>query len=104
MGGRWHRSGICARTLFTTVSTGEISVGSKTTSGIESIAKQADLRPMHGGRLMLRPFPTVTPKRLAVLRNGFRIVPWPRVHADLRPVGMRGEEAAEHLRKMVFGR
>ena len=104
----WAATGTAAASVLapylTTVSTGEVYVGSKTISGIESIAKQAGLRPMHGGRLTLRPFSTATSKRLAVLRNGLRIVPWPRVYADLRPVGVRGEEAAEHLREVVCGR
>jgi hypothetical protein len=26
-------------------------------------------------------------------------VPWPRVYADLRTVGVRGEDVAEHLRQ-----
>ncbi|MGD0836257.1 MAG: hypothetical protein ABSB49_06400, partial [Polyangia bacterium] len=29
---------------------------------------------------------------------------WPRVYADLRHTGVRGEEAAEHLREIVRGR
>ncbi len=27
-------------------------------------------------------------------------VPWPRAYADLRKVGVRGEEAAEHLKEV----
>ena len=103
----WAATGTVAASVLapylTTVSTGVVYVDSKTISGIESIASRADLRPMHGGRLILRPFPTVTSKRLAVSRQDLRVVPWPRVYADLRPVGVRGEEAAEHLREVVCG-
>ena len=103
----WAATGAVAASVLapylTTVSTGVIYVDSKTISGIESIANRAGLRPMHGGRLTLRPFPTATSKRLAALRQDLRIVPWPRVYADLRPVGVRGEEAAEHLREVVCG-
>jgi len=35
---------------------------------------------------------------------GIRVVPWPRVYADLRLVGVRGEDAAEHLREVMRGR
>lgn len=103
----WAATGTVAASVLapylTTVSTGVVYVDSKTISGIESIANRADLRPMQGGRLILRPFPTVTSKRLAVLRQDLRVVPWPCVYADLRIVGVRGEEAAEHLREVVCG-
>lgn len=115
IGGQWDRANVqwaatgtvAASVLapyLTTVSTGEVYVDSETVSGIEAIARKADLQPMQGGRLTLRPFPTVTSKRLASSRDGLRIVPWPRVYADLRPTGVRGEEAAEHLREVVSGR
>jgi len=29
-----------------------------------------------------------------------RTAPWPRVYADLRRAGVRGEDAAEHLRSI----
>ncbi len=53
--------------------------------------------------MTLMPFPTVTTKRLAEKRRGLYIAPWPRVYADLRVAGVRGEEAAEHLREIVRG-
>ena len=87
-----------------TVTTGEVYVDRTTVAGIESAAARVGLRPIHGGRLTLRPFPTVTARRLAATRGGLRIALWPRVYADLRAVGVRGEEAAEHLREVVRGR
>ena len=33
----------------------------------------------------------------------FAMPPWPRVYSDLRGGGVRGEEAAEHLRKVIRG-
>lgn len=46
---------------------------------------------------MLRPFPTVAVPRLVQWVGGVAVAPWPRVYADLRPTGVRGEESAEHL-------
>jgi hypothetical protein len=42
--------------------------------------------------------------RLAKEMEGLRVAPWPRVYADLLSLGVRGEEAAEHLREVVFDR
>ena len=89
---------------LTAVTTGEIYIDRETISGLESVAVQAGLRPMEGGRLTLRPFPTIAVKRLSVVRDGLPVAPWPRVYADLRSVGVRGEEAAEHLREVIRGR
>ena len=53
---------------------------------------------MAGGRLILRPFPSAGTRHLTTDTDGLRIAPWPRIFADLRHLGVRGEEAAEHLR------
>ena len=87
-----------------TVTTGEIYVDRATIAGIEAAAARADLHPIEGGRLTLRPFPTPTARRLAETRGDLRVAPWPRVYADLRTMGVRGEEAAEHLREVGDGR
>ena len=114
-GQRWNNTGISwavtstvAASVFapylTTVSTAEVYVDRKTIAGLEEVASKAGLEPIEGGRLTLRPFPTVTARLLAVVKNGLSLAPWPRVYADLRVVGVRGEEAAEHLRDVNRGR
>lgn len=69
--------------------------------GLESAALEVGLEPIEGGRLRLRPFPTVTSLRLSTRDQDLRVAPWPRVYADLRLIGVRGEEAAEHLREVA---
>ena len=115
IGQRWNDTGISwaatstvAASVFapylTTVTTAEVYVDRKTIAGLEEVAAKAGLQPIEGGRLTLRPFPTVTARLLAVVKDGLSLAPWPRVYADLRVVGVRGEEAAEHLRDVIRGR
>ena len=89
---------------LTTVTTAEVYVDRKTIAGLEAVAARANLQPIEGGRLVLRPFPTVTARSLAAVTGGLRLAPWPRVYADLCTVGVRGEEAAEHLRETIRAR
>ena len=104
----WAVTGTVAASVIapylTRVATGLIYVDRMTIAGLESVASMADLRAVEGGRLTLRPFPTVTSKSLAVVREDLRVAPWPRVYSDLRVVGVRGEEAAEHLRESIRNR
>jgi hypothetical protein len=97
----WAATGAVAAALLgpyqTSVTTTEVYVGAETPVGLEEIARKAKLRPLDGGRLVLRPFPTVAVLRLAEWVGDVVVAPWPRVYADLRPLGVRGEEAAEHL-------
>ncbi len=108
MGISWAATGTVAASLLapylTTVTSSEIYVEGTTSARLEWMAANAGLEPIEGGRLTLRPFPTVTARRLAGVTNGLRVAPWPRVYADLRVVGVRGEEAAEHLRETFRGR
>lgn len=101
----WASTGVAAASVLapylTTVTAAEVYVDAATIVGLEAVAADADLRPIEGGRLTLRPFPTVAVRRLAETVEGLRVAPWPRVFVDLRASGVRGEEAAEHLREMI---
>jgi hypothetical protein len=89
--------------LLTDITGGEVYVDAEREPQLLEVARIADIEPMDGGRLVLRPFPTATSLRLATQIDGLRVVPWPRAYADLRTVGVRGEEAAEHLRELRDG-
>ena len=115
MGRQWDRAGIpwavsgavagsVLAPHLTNLASGDVYIEGKTGAALEWMAAKVGLRPIRGGRLTLRPFPTVTTARLATVRNGLRLVPWPRAYADLRITGVRGEEAAEHLRETIHGR
>jgi hypothetical protein len=78
----------------------EIYVAGRTWSDVRRAASSAGLQEMDGGRLVLRPFPTPAGAKLTeTIADGFRSVLWPRAYADLRISGVRGEDAAEHLRE-----
>ena len=104
----WAATGAVAASVIapylSTVAAGEVYVDAKTVAGLEWVAAGAGLRPIEGGRLTLRPFPTITAKLMALEKEGIFVAPWPRVYADLRLVGVRGEEAAEHLRDQMQDR
>ena len=87
--------------LVSRVSTTTVYVNAATRLDLEAVAEAARLRPIEGGRLTLKPFPTVTTDRLATAVDNLRVAPWPRVFTDLQTLGVRGEEAAEHLRATV---
>jgi hypothetical protein len=82
----------------------EVYVDTDTMAGLEAVAAEARLKPIEGDRLTLRPIPTAGVRRLATEVDGLRVAPWPRVYVDLRAVGVRGEEAAEHLLEVIRGR
>lgn len=87
--------------MLTNVTSSEVYVDTETTAGLGALAAAADLRPIEGGRLTLRPFPTPVTRRLAAAADGIALAPWPRVFVDLQRTGVRGEGAAEHLREVV---
>jgi len=101
----WAVSGAVAASAIaphlTTVNSADVFVDAVTILGLEATAAAAGLRPIDGGRLTLRPFPSVAARRLATRVDGLMVAPWPRVFADVRTVGVRGEEAAEHLRGLM---
>jgi hypothetical protein len=90
--------------VLTNVTTAEVYVAGSTIVDLEAIARAVGLRPIDGGRLTLRPFPTATTDRLAAVTDDMRVAPWPRVYADLLDAGVRGEDAAEHLKEIIRGR
>jgi hypothetical protein len=101
----WAATGVAAASLLApylqSVTSTEVYVGANTMAGLEAAAAAGGLRPIEGGRLTLRPFPTPTSDRLAETIHGVKVAPWPRVYVDLHAHGVRGEEAAEHLWEVV---
>lgn len=113
-GALWNRASVdwaCTGTVaawllaphLTAGSSAVVYVAGGSLADLEAIAGAADLQAIDGGRLELRPFPTVTTHRFIERREGLNITIWPRVYADLRQTGVRGEEAAEHLRRVLHG-
>lgn len=103
----WAATGAAAAAvlapLLTTVASATVYVDAGSHAELTAIAARSDLRPMDGGRLTLATFPTVSTQRLVEMVGGIKVAPWPRVYSDLRTIGVRGEEAAEHLREVMRG-
>jgi hypothetical protein len=80
----------------------EIYVPGRSWGDLRRAATVAGLQEIAGGRLVLRPFPTPAGAKLTTHNaESFRSMLWPRVYADLRTSGVRGEDAAEHLREVM---
>lgn len=81
----------------------EVYVTGRTHGDLRRAAAVAGLHEIDGGRLLLRPFPTPANGAVASqIKPGLTSVLWPRAYADLRTTGVRGEDAAEHLREEVL--
>lgn len=104
-GVRWAATGALTADvlapLLTQVSPLEIYLEASTLAELRAAAFKANLAEASGGRLLLRPFPSSAGAVLSgEIRPGFWSVPWPRAFADLRDAGVRGEDAADHLREV----
>ena len=103
----WAATGAVAAEVLaptlTTLGSGVIYVAAETIAELDAVARRAGLEPIDGGRLTLKPFPTTSTRLLATTAAGLKVAPWPRVYVDLRTVGVRGEDAAEHLLEVIRG-
>lgn len=101
----WAATGAAAAAVMapylTEVGGLDVFVDAPTPATLDAVADRSGLKPIEGGRLVLRPFPTPVTQRLSAPVSSLRVAPWPRVYADLRSSGVRGEEAAEHLVEVV---
>jgi hypothetical protein len=86
---------------LTEVDPWEMYVDGGPLAALRQIAREVGLEEADGGRLLLRPFPTPATDALSIDVAGQRVAAWPRVFSDLRMIGVRGEEAAEHLREQM---
>ena len=100
----WAVTGAMAASILapfaTNVTSGEVYVDAISLTELDRVAAAAEIKPIEGGRLVLRPFPTKATNKLSTQRDGLWIAPWPRVYADVVHVGVRGEEIAEHLKEV----
>jgi hypothetical protein len=88
---------------MTQISPMEAYVTARTPGDLRRAASVAGFREIDGGRLLLRPFPTpAAGTTTSEVSPGVRSMLWPRVYADLRTTGVRGEDAAEHLREEMW--
>lgn len=98
---KWAATGAVAAAvmapLLTNVGTAVVYVDAPTVPALEMVARTLDLKPIEGGRLVLRPMPIGWTETSRGLIDGVYLAPWPRVYVDLRNLGVRGEEAAAHL-------
>lgn len=101
----WSTTGALAADALapylTEVDPREMYVDGSSLAELRQIAREVGLAEAGGGRLLLRPFPTPARDALSTMVGDQRVAAWPRVFSDLRMIGVRGEEAAEHLREQL---
>lgn len=104
----WAVTGAMAASVLapfaTNITNGEVYVEAASLIELDRAAAAAKVKPMDGGRLTLRPFPTKATSNLSQREDELWIAPWPRVFADLLNLGVRGEEIAEHLKEVELSR
>lgn len=88
--------------FLTRVGRAVVLVDAKTPAELDSVLRHWRVRPIEGGRLILRPFVSRGDGRRVRTLNGLPLAPWPSVVADAREEGVRGEEAADHLREIML--
>ncbi len=102
----WSLTGVAGAALLAPylaqVTSADVLVDASTPAELQALARRSGLQVLDGGRVTLRPFPTAVSQRLSTVIGGTRVAPWPRIFADLRVTGVRGEEAAEHLREVMM--
>ena len=100
----WAATGAVASEVIaphlTNLNTADVYIAGQSLADLAHSARVAGLEPMEGGRLQLIAFPTAATSRLIEHAHEMTIAPWPRVFADLRVWGVRGEDVAEHLREV----
>lgn len=87
----------------TQISPLEIYLDASSPALMMAALKNAGLKPLEGGRLMVSPFPSEGTRNQVNRIASLSVVSWPRVYADLQHAGVRGEEVAEHLREVMDG-
>jgi hypothetical protein len=101
----WSTTGALAADVLapylTEVDPWEMYVDGGSLAELRQIAREVERDEAAGGRLLLRPLPTPAKDALSTTVGDQRVAAWPRVFSDLRMIGVRGEEAAEHLREQM---
>ena len=104
----WAATGALAAAVMapflTTVAPVRVFIDASSVADLAVAARTLGAEPATGGRLHLEAFPTPLTANLVQSIAGVRCAPWPRVFADLRSSGVRGEDAAEHLLEVLNSR
>lgn len=106
VGYTWGLTGLSAAQVYapfmTSVGRATILVNADTPAALDDVVRRSGLTALDGGRLIVRPFVSRTKNDLCRVVDGVRLAPWPSVVADAREEGVRGEDAADHLRSTML--